>query len=222
MAAENPEFTQAVSRYYSTADGKLADAAIGETAWRAMAEELLARDPLPAGLTYGPLLARRAAGTAAEQGARRKRDHRYLDRQAKALKALAEVEERQAAALKAGAEPEQRAWAPVEFVWEAYLFLRKRDGEGSPLPTKADVKQYAALIWAFADLGLLGRKLPEYLWQNRGLTEAETRKVLRQQARRLRPETNDDWTRYLKAAGLSGLPRRRAGGRPRGKQIPKK
>ena len=156
MAAEMPAFAEAVDRYYSARHGKLADAAIGETAWRAMAEELLTRDPPPAGLTYDPLLARLAAGMAAEQEARRKRDHRYLDRQAKAVKVLAEVEELRAAALKAGAEPEQRAWAPVEFVWEAYLFLRKRDGEGSPLPTKAEVKQYAAFIWAFADLGLLG------------------------------------------------------------------
>jgi hypothetical protein len=206
MAEEMPAFAEAVSRYYSARHGKIADAAVGEVAWRAMAEGLMARDAPPA--PCGPLLARIAAGIAGDQEARAQRDHRYFERQAKALRALAAEEERS----------EQHTWAPVEYVWEAYFFLRKRGGEDSPLPNKADGKRIAALIWAFADLGLLA-KLPEYLWQNRGLTEAETRKVLRQQARRARPETNNDWTRFFKAAGLSDLLRRRAGGRPRGKHF---
>jgi hypothetical protein len=141
MAEERPAFAEAVSRYYSARHGKIADAAVGEVAWRAMAEGLMARDAPPA--PCGPLLARIAAGIAGDQEARAQRDHLYFERQAKALRALAAKEER----------PEQHTRAPVEYVWEAYFFLRKRGREDSPLPDKADVKRIAALIWAFADLG---------------------------------------------------------------------
>ena len=48
---------------------------------------------------------------------------------------------------------------------EAYVYLRRRAGEGSPLPSKGEVKRMAALMWAFSDCGLV-EKLPEYLWKN--------------------------------------------------------
>ena len=60
MAEENPAFAAAVAVSYSLEHGKVADAAIGETAWRVMAAQLLARAPLP-GLDYAPFLARAAA-----------------------------------------------------------------------------------------------------------------------------------------------------------------
>ena len=34
---------------------------------------------------------------------------------------------------------------PVEYLFEAYFFLRKRDGQGSPLPTKTEVRHMAIL-----------------------------------------------------------------------------
>jgi hypothetical protein len=102
----------------------------------------------------------------------------------------------------------------TEFIFEAYCFLRKRDGEGSPLPDKADVKQHAALMMAFVTLKLTA-KLPLYLWENRGLSDAQIRAVLEKQESYLGPDMKNQWTYHLKKAGLADLARRRAGGRPR-------
>jgi hypothetical protein len=104
-------------------------------------KQLLARAPLPR-LDYAPLLARAAAGMAAEHEARARRDHRYFQGQAAALKRLAWAEEQ-----KAQAKRENRhfayPWAPVEFVWEAYFYLRKREGPGTPLPTKRGCRRHS-------------------------------------------------------------------------------
>ena len=165
MARENPEFAQRVSEYYSLEHGQGKSAASGELAWEQMATELLERsNPLGDAAYYGPLISRVAARMAADQGAKKHKDDAYFRRMIAAMQTPT---------------GEDRSLQPVEFVWEAYFFLRKRDGEGSPLPAQDDVKQHAALIWAFADLKLLA-KLPEYLWQYRGLTVAETERLLRQ------------------------------------------
>ena len=201
MARENPEFAEAVSRYYSLEHGRSKNAARGELAWARMAEELLDRPRLLGGAAYyGPLISRAAAIRAADKAARQHKDDAYLQRMAAALKALRTKED----------SPR----TPVEFLWEAYYFLRKRDGEHSPLPFKGDVKQLGALVWAFTDPKLLP-KLGEYLWQSRGLTEAEIRRVLRQQSWHLRSENERNWKRYIEDAGLKSLPQKQAGGRRR-------
>ena len=56
---------------------------------------------------------------ARDREARRKKNHRYFRRMAGALQLL---------------EKGEHQWNPVEFVFNAYAYLRKRDGEGSPLP----------------------------------------------------------------------------------------
>jgi hypothetical protein len=76
MVKENPAFAEAVSRYYSLTQGKLRDAAIGEVAWRAMAEEMLRRSLLQGKdeQFYAPLIIRIVEGVIADQEARRRRD----------------------------------------------------------------------------------------------------------------------------------------------------
>jgi hypothetical protein len=200
MVDENPAFAEAVSRYYSLEHGKTQNAVSGELAWAQMAEELLDRPRLLYDAAYyGPLISRLVARIAANQAAERRKDARYFRSLATALETSPTNDE---------------PLHPVEFLWEAYLFLRKRDGEGSPLPSKGDVKQHAALILAFADFELVD-KLPEYLWQKRGLTKLEIRNVLRRQTWHLRPEMERAWKRYLKAAGLASLAQKQAGGRKR-------
>ena len=137
-------------------------------------------------------------------------DHRYFARQAAALKRLAEAEEQETQAKRENrhfAYP----WAPVEFVWEAYFYLRKREGPGTPLPSKREVRVQAALIWAFYDAGIAA-KLPAYLWENRGLTAREFRDIEARQKRRLRKAAGGTWALYFDAAGLNGLPQEQAGG----------
>jgi hypothetical protein len=202
MARENPEFAEAVSRYYSLEHGRSENAAVGELAWWQMAEELLDRRPrlLGGAAYYGPLNSRAAAIRAADKAARQHKDDTYF--------------RRMAAAVQTARTNEDSSGRPVEFLWEAYYFLRKRDGENSPLPCKCDVKQLGALVWAFTDPKLLP-KLGEYLWQSRGLTEAEIRRVLRQQSWHLRSENERNWKRYIEDAGLKSLPQKQAGGRRR-------
>ena len=101
--------------------------------------------------------------------------------------------------------------SPVEFVFNAYVYLRQRDGEGSALPTKGEVKRMAALFWAFNDCGLI-EKLPGYLWKNERLTERQFIRITGEQERHLRAETARDWARYLKEAGLGGLRQQQNGG----------
>lgn len=60
-------------------------------------------------------------------------------------------------------QPRKYEFKTVEYVFEAYFFLRKKESKGSPLPTKKDVKTTAALIQAFAATDLMD-KLPKYLW----------------------------------------------------------
>ena len=188
MAAENPAFAEAVERYYSLAHGKRADAAGGEVAWRRMAIELLGR-----GYYRPSLVARLAAAITADQEALARSDHNYFRRLSRAL----------------ARESIKEARDPVKYVIEAYFYLRKRDGEGSPLPSKQRVKQIAALIWAFADADLLA-KLSEYLWRNTGLTQKELAGVLSRQEQILLGHRKV-WTYWLRCAGLGKLRQKRSG-----------
>jgi hypothetical protein len=181
VAEENPEFARAVSDYYSLEHGTVKSAARGELTWCAMAEEILSR-PVPPGRElayYGPLISRVAARAATDMAARQRGDANYFRRLAAAIEARAPAK---AAAKAAGIEAADEGGGveemrPTEFIFEAFRFLRIRDGEGSCLPYKDDVKRHAALFMAFVNLELT-EKLPLYLWENRGLTEAQTRAVL--------------------------------------------
>ena len=100
----------------------------------------------------------------------------------------------------------------IEYIFEAYFFLRKRDGEGSPLPTKQEVKNTAALIAAFHQGGLTA-KLPGFLWgisKLTELTEAEHRRV-EGVKRSLLDGHDHNWTQRLAAAGLGDLKRAKTG-----------
>ena len=197
MTMENPEFSWAVHRYYSLEHGKTTNAAIGEIALYTVAEELLSVPNALENLDYcRPLHRLIAARFFRDREAYRRRDHRYFRRIADALQFLKEGEHQ---------------LSPVEFVIEAYVYLRKRAGEGSPLPSKSEVKRTAALFWAFNDCGLV-EKLPGYLWKNERLTERQFILITRQQERHLRAKTAQDWARYLKEAGLGGLRQQQNGG----------
>jgi hypothetical protein len=194
MEKENPAFVRAVTSYYSFEHGKLNNAAFGELGFCIRAEHQLRRCPNPPRKALKLRWIRER--NAKDQEARRKKDHRYFRRMADALQLL---------------EKGEHQWSPVEFVFNAYAYLRKRAGEGSPLPSKGEVKRMAALFWAFSDCGLQ-EKLPEYLWENAKLTERQFTQIRRHQERHLRVETARDWARYLKEVGLSGLQQRQNGG----------
>jgi hypothetical protein len=181
MADENPSFAAAVACYYSLEHGKLNDAAIGEVAWRKMAEELLDRAPFQGD---AHLLSRVAAEEAKDRAALRRSDLNYFRRLFRACGAYRHK--------------------PVEYIFEAYLYLRRRAGEGSPLPNEKEVKQIAALIWAFKDVGIM-TKLSKYLWHNTGLSQKEEKTVLFRQEQHLARKDREDWPFWLKQAGLDGL-----------------
>jgi hypothetical protein len=207
MAKENPAFAEAVSRYYSLSHGKVEDAAIGEVAWFAMAVNLLSRrDPL-SGLDYGPLLRRIIVHLAKEQEVWSGNNYEYLQHQAEALR------------LHAEGRPHE--WSFVEYIWEAYFFLRQRDGEdgedgeGPSLPFKEEVRRKAALIRAFCEMGFRSA-LPDYLrWREVVLTKRQIEEIEQLQKHYLRKGTPRHWTRLLELAGLKGLPQQQAGGRRR-------
>ena len=104
----------------------------------------------------------------------------------------------------------------IEYIFEAYYFLRRRDGEGSPLPTKAEVKNTAALIAAFYKEGLVA-KLSGFLWNRSKLTDDEFRRVAAMQLRLLKGRNKNGrlrdhgWPQRLAAAGLSDLPQKKRG-----------
>ena len=198
MMMENPEFSWAVHCYYSFDRGKATNAAFGEIALYAAADQLLSHVPNPLeNMDYcGPLHRLIAARFFRDWEAYRRGDYKYFRRIADTLQLLKEGEHQ---------------WSPVEFVIDAYVYLRKRDGEGTALPTKGEVKGMAALFWAFNDCGLI-EKLPGYLWKNERLTERQFIRITRQQERHLRAETAQDWARYLKEAGLGGLRQQQKGG----------
>jgi hypothetical protein len=198
MMMENPEFSWAVHCYYSFDRGKATNAAFGEIALYAAADQLLSHVPNPLeNMDYcGPLHRLIAARFFRDWEAYKRGDDKYFRRIADALQLLKEGEHQ---------------LSPVEFVILAYVYLRERAGEGSPLPPKGEVKRMAALMWAFSDCELL-EKLHEYLWKNQGLTERQFSLITRQQEWHLRIGTAKDWARYLKEAGLSGLRQRQSGG----------
>ena len=204
VAEENPEFARAVSEYYSLEHGMVKNAARGELAWDAMAAKFLLthavfRDADPA--FYGPFVNRVVSHAMGQMEALQRGDANYFRCRAAALEALP----------GSGAEDMRLR----EFIFEAFCFLRKRDGEGSPLPYKDDVKRFAALFMAFVNLKLTA-KLRLYLWENRGLTDAQSEKVLQKQKYYLEMS---QWTYHLSEAGLGKLRRRPRGGRPRKKQV---
>ena len=185
MVDENPAFAEAVSRYYSLEHGTLNDAAIGEIAWRKMAGDLLKRGQLE-DLDRVTLLSKLAAAMLKDQSAIERSDGNYSRRMSSAV-------------TKKGSYQHH----PIEYVFEAYLYLRRRAGQGSLLPTKREVKQIASLIRAFKDVGIMS-KLSEYLWHNTGLSAKELSTVLYCQEQHL---AGKDWAYWLKRAGLSGLKR---------------
>ena len=190
MAEENPAFAAAVARYYSVAHGQRYDAAGGEVAARRMVTELLER-----GYHRPALVATLAAWITADQEAWARGDHAYFRRVSRAL-------------AREWGKGEARAQDPIKYMFEAYFYLRKRAGEGSPLPYKQEVKQIAALIWAFRDGGILA-KLSEYLWHNTGLTAKELAAVLARQEQILGHHNKELWAYWLRRAGLAKLRQRR-------------
>jgi hypothetical protein len=186
IAEENPSLAEAVDRYYSVAHGTLNDAAIGEIAARKAAGQWRARRQGPDDEDIA-LVGLLAKAMFVDQAALERGDSNYFRRLAAAVAKKGRYRHR-----------------PVEYVFEAYLYLRRRAGQGSPLPNKRQVKQIASLIWAFKDFGIM-RKLPEYLWRNTGLSPKELATVAHLQEQHLASKNKENWSAYLAAAGLKGL-----------------
>ncbi len=186
MVREKPSFARAVARYYSIEHGQRKAAIKGELAWWQAAEEMANRSQLA--LLYS-LSARARMGRAVREG-----DEAVLH-------SLREV-------VRLSAKPDDEKNPPfIEFIFEAYYFLRKRDGEGSPLPSKQEVKNTAAMIAAFYVVGLTP-KLSGFLWGRSKLTEGERRRV-EQLRRSLLDDRDHNWPERLAEAGLSDLPQKR-------------
>ena len=204
MIDENPSFAEAVQKYYSLPDGK--GAVFGEVAtWQACAQVLhnlagrrehwRAKDLL----YYQEINLRLRRIEQRITEAVRAGNDKYLRRLAACVKLLRLQKK----------HPEKYQFDAVEFIFEAYVFLQKRDGKGSPLARKKEVKIYAALIQAFAATDLLS-KLPKDLWDRvntqpmpgPGLTKSESERIIELQAHFLGPETEHVWTYRLKRAGL--------------------
>src|SRR5262249_51919595 len=189
MVKENRAFARAVARYYSIEHGQRKAAARGELAHWQVAEKVADRSP--SALLYS-LSVRARMGRAAREG-----DQDFWH-------SLHEVG-------RLSAKPDDGKEPPmIEHIFEAYYFLRKRDAEGSPLPSKAEVKNTAALIAAFCMEGLTA-KLPEYLWRDgRGLTEEQFQRIERVRKCLIEDKDPDtekprdhNWPERLAAAGLS-------------------
>jgi hypothetical protein len=192
---ENPSFARAVAEFYSLREGQTNSAAVGEVRYWRLAWELVSRvssDDMwtrDDGAFYGPLLARIERETRKMREAVRSGDWRHLTKLAACVRLL----DRQQ--IKGSSDPLKA----VEYVFEAYYFLRKRGGKGSRLPTKREVRNCAALIEAF-HIERLNSKLPGFLWYNRGLTEREFGRVER--LRKLWMDRSYDriWTDRLEKA----------------------
>lgn len=200
MVNENPSFACAVARHYSIEHGQRKAAAQGELAYLQAAQKVVNRgQPLSPAMLLCFLSARERASTT---------DEKYLARLLDAVR------------LSRKAKPADDKESPpmIEHIFEAYYFLRKRDGKGSPLPIKAEVKNTAALIAAFCMEGLTA-KLPEYLWRDgRGLTEEQFQRIERVRKCLIEDKDPDtekprdhNWPERLAAAGLSDLPQKRRG-----------
>jgi hypothetical protein len=193
MALENPEFDEAVTRYYSFQHGKRRAAALGEIAHMRVACELRDRDlsACPA-----PLEARLSVFMRQIQGALRSGSKTWFRRLTATLKKE---------------EAFIHDMEPVEYLFEAYFFLRKRDGQGSSLPTKTEVRRMAILIRSFYDCNLQ-LKLARHLWGGSELTEPELSRIDKRRRWYTRADDADarqgaisNWTRHFKSAGLSAL-----------------
>jgi hypothetical protein len=208
MAKENPDFAQAVAKYYSIRNGQKNSAAFGEMAYWQMAETLLSRAPSdPSKWSqeeysfYQPLLLRVENQIRQVRQAVRAGDYKYLRKLAACVHLLQKRHN------KSGREP----LGAIEYIFESYCFLRRRAGEGSELPVKREVTKYAALFQAFDVLKLMS-KLPKFLWDltptrkkkmpGTALTDQEFNEVKRLQQHYLRPETKPIWTYRLEKAGL--------------------
>jgi hypothetical protein len=99
----------------------------------------------------------------------------------------------------------------VELVLQAYRFLRQRSGKGSPLPTKAEVRECAVTIRACVQLKL-SERIPSLLWRN-GVSD-EDRKRIEVRKDSIFWALKNSWTDIFKGAGLSVL--KGEGGRPKG------
>jgi hypothetical protein len=221
MTDENPSFAAVVERYYSLPDGKAAE--YGEVVWWQSSGQVLrnlesrrahwrAKDFL----FYNEILARLHSIESRISEAVWAGNDKYLRRLAACVRLIRLREE----------HPKPYEFDSIEYVFEAYVFLRKRAlarrrrarGDGKclpsdvkdlPLPTKKEVKTYAALIWAFATAGLLD-KLPKYLWdperdepmEGGRLTKQQQERISKKQAGFLRPENDHAWTNRLDRAGL--------------------
>jgi hypothetical protein len=192
MVKENPSFAREVARYYSIEHGRRKAAVEGELAnWQA-AEQIVNRNqPKTLPVLLRLWSARARAGRAVREG-----DEGFLH-------SLREV-----VRLSRKSKHDEKNPRFIEYIFEAYYFLRKRDGEGSPLPPKQKVKNTAAIIAAFQMEGLTA-KLSAYLWHRpkSKLTDDEFRRV-EGVRKSLLDERDHNWTQRLAEAGLGNLPRK--------------
>lgn len=136
MIDENPSFAEAVQKYYSLPDGK--GAVFGEVAtWQACAQALhnLASPPATEAneaeakqwrtkdlFYYQEIMLRVRYIEQRITEAVRVGNDKYLRRLAACVKLLSLQKK----------HPEKYQFNNIEFIFEAYVFLRKRDGKGSP------------------------------------------------------------------------------------------
>jgi hypothetical protein len=207
MIAENPAFAAAVADYYSIPDGK--GATYGDLRWWVVSGRFLAN--LEARReSWGEQEYRWHLETTAHihqlevqvTQAVWRRDTKWLRRLVTRMEQLNEE-------LKSHGEYQL---SPLECVFAAYVFLRKREGKNSLLPVKKEVKMCAALIQAFAACNLMA-KLPKFLWGTVSTipldgpkpTDSELDRILQLQAEFVRPELESSWTYRLNKAGLGRL-----------------
>jgi hypothetical protein len=205
MREENPAFWSAVLRHYSIEYGSRKAAALGELAFWRICEQTLSRPLVP---VIHVLL----------------RAMKYvLPRRQRVWKAVGETDSKFLRRVWGAMEAFQQEHieahlADIEYIFEAYYFLRKRDGEGSPLPNKHEVVNMACEIEALFQLGLKD-KIPQWLWRQRGLTGPQAEAVLARKETLLGDDRVDrQWRRRLKTAGLDGLPSKPRG-EDRGKRF---
>jgi tRNA nucleotidyltransferase/poly(A) polymerase len=210
---ENPAFARAVAEHYSILRGDTNAAAFGEVAYWQMGEQLLSRMPAdPAEWSeeersiFLPLQAhvenqRRRAGLQAGETVRTS-NAKYFRKLFACLKLLEKRKQR----------GEEDPYADAEYIFQAYRFLRVRDGQGSLLPLKQEVKELTSLIKAFHIAGLM-EKLPRHLPRNpkqrsemerrvAPVTDKQMEHILEKQQQFL---DSINWIRGFEATGLKDL-----------------
>jgi hypothetical protein len=188
-------------------DGRGDAAAVGQVAYWHAAETLLSYLPqypetwnLEQRELMTPHLQRVRILVHEVRAAVRTLDYRYLRKLADAVQAQ-----------KKGLKKDD-GLEDIEYIFEAFLFLRNRDGQGSPLPLKGEVKSYAALIRAFKNRNLMG-KLPKFFWDpfrttpmpGPALTDREFDEVNGVQQDYLKKRRPNYWTDLFRNAGLRKL-----------------